>query len=202
LKILEEPPSKTVLILTTSQPGAFLPTIRSRCRMVQMEPLSDNTVSTLLDKFSPGIGGEEKMALIRLADGSIGRAMHYHADGGVALHKDLLKAAATLPDLDTVLVHDLAEKIGRFGAEQSFEIAREIMTGWCARQARAQARGEQAAGALDKIAGLYPPRHFFDTWEKMSQLFHQTEVYNLDKRQAILGAFLMLQKPEYQGLNI
>ena len=44
LKILEEPPAKTVLILTTTQPGIFLPTIRSRCRMVHLEALPDKTV--------------------------------------------------------------------------------------------------------------------------------------------------------------
>ena len=207
LKILEEPPAKTVLMLTTTQPGAFLPTIRSRCRMVHLNPLSDITVSALLDKHSPGLALDEKSALCRLSEGSIGRALQFHQDKGVTLYKDLLTAVSSLPRLDLVKVHDLADKLAR--SEQAYDTAREILTGWCQRLARAQARGTMLTDVLpgdaaifQKISANYPPHHFLATWEKMSQLFQQTESYTLDKRQALLGSFLMLQKPEYAGLNI
>lgn len=207
LKILEEPPAKTVLMLTTTQPGAFLPTIRSRCRMVHLEPLSDAIVTSLLDKYSPGLAADEKSALCRLSEGSIGRALQFHQDKGVALYKELLTAISGLPKLDVVKAHDLADKLAR--SEQAYDTAREILTGWCQRLARAQARGTGLTDVLpgdaaifQKVAAQYPPQHFLTTWEKMSQLFQQTESYTLDKRQALLGSFLMLQKPEYAGLNI
>ena len=108
-----------------------------------------------------------------------------------------------------VKVHDLADKIGKYGAEQSYATATQIITGWCERQARATARGQSPADVISgdaavfqKINGAYPPGHFFRAWEKISQLVLQTEIYNLDKKQAIIGAFLALQKPDYQGLNI
>jgi len=70
------------------------------------------------------------------------------------------------------------------------------MTGWCERQARAQARGLPLAdvlpgdaGIFQKISSLYPSGHFLRVWEKISQLVLQTEIYNLDKRQTIIGAF-------------
>jgi len=207
LKILEEPPEKTVLMLTTSQPGAFLPTIRSRCRMVPMEALPDSVVSTLLDKFAPGISPDEKSALIRLCDGSIGAALQLHRDKGVALYKDLLGLLNTLPSLDIAKAHDLADKLSR--TEASYEASRTILTAWCQRAARAEARGQVLpdimpgdAAIFAKISASFPPRHFFSTWEKMAQLFSQTENYILDKRQALLGAFLMLQNPGHAGLNI
>ena len=207
LKILEEPPAKTVLMLTTTQPGAFLPTIRSRCRTVHLEPLPDTTVSTLLDKYAPGLPMDEKSTLCRLSEGSLGRALQFHQDKGVALYKELLTAVSGLPRLDLAKVHDIADKLSR--SEQAYDTARDILTGWCQRLARAQARGEALkdvlpgdAAIFEKVAASYPPRHFLTTWEKMSQLFQQTESYTLDKRQALLGSFLMLQKPEYAGLNI
>lgn len=207
LKILEEPPEKTLLMLTTSQPGAFLPTIRSRCRMVPMEALSDGAVSSLLDKFAPGISPEEKSALIRLSEGSIGVALQLHRDKGVALYKELLGLLNTLPGLDVAKAHDLADKLSR--TEASYEASRAILTTWCQRAARAEARGQALvdimpgdAAIFAKISASFPPRHFFSTWEKMSQLFSQTENYILDKRQALLGAFLMLQNPGHAGLNI
>jgi DNA polymerase-3 subunit delta' len=209
LKILEEPPAGVILILTTSRPGGLLPTVRSRCRLVQMDPLDTKTVESLLEKRAPGLSPRESAALSQLAEGSIGRALQYHLNDGVTLYASLLKVVETLPDLDLVLAHDMADKIGRSGAEASYDTARSIMTDWCARLARAEARDGGVSDILPgdaqifhKLFALRPPRHFFRTWEKMSQLFSQTESYNLDKRQAILSAFLMLQKPDYQGLNL
>lgn len=209
LKILEEPPKKTVLILTTAQPGGFLPTIRSRCRMVPMENLSDDVMNTLLDKCAPGLAPAQKSMLVTLAEGSLGRALQFHEDGGIALYQDLLQAAATLPDLDLVMVHDLADKFGKFGAERSFATARDILTGWCERITRLQARGLPLTDVLpgdaevfQRLAATYPPQHFLDTWEKLTRLFYQTDVYNLDKRQALITSFLMLQNPDHPGLNI
>jgi DNA polymerase-3 subunit delta' len=207
LKILEEPPAKTVLILTTTQPGAFLPTIRSRCRMVQLNPLSDAAVNVLLDKYSPGLPADEKAALCRLSEGSIGRALQFHQDKGVALYKELLTAVSALPKLDLAKAHDLADKLSR--SEQQYDTARDILTGWCQRLARAQARGTALSDVLpgdaaifQKISAQYPERHFLQTWEKMSQLFQQVESFTLDKRQALLGSFLMLQKPDYPALSL
>src|SRR5476651_414688 len=41
LKILEEPPSRAVLILVCSAPGRLPPTVRSRCRHLRLSPLTD-----------------------------------------------------------------------------------------------------------------------------------------------------------------
>lgn len=209
LKILEEPPKKSLLILTTSQPGAFLPTVRSRCRLLPMLTPPEKTAGELLDKMTHGLDQSEKTALCRLAECSIGRALQLQQSGGVALYKDLLALVATLPDIDVVAAQDMAEKICKKGDDHSFDVARDILTGWCERQARAEARGNKTADITPgdgeifaRLSALYPPRHFLNTWEKMAKLFQQTEVYNLDKRQAIASAFLMLQKPEYQGLGI
>jgi DNA polymerase-3 subunit delta' len=83
------------------------------------------------------------------------------------------------------------------------------MTGWCERQARAAARGHAATDVLPgdaavfaRMGAAYPQGHFLRAWEKISQLVLQTDIYNLDKKQAVIGAFLALQRPDYQGLSI
>ncbi|MDF1502091.1 hypothetical protein [Roseisolibacter sp. H3M3-2] len=50
LKLLEEPPADTVLILTSSEPGALLPTIRSRVVAVRVAPLPPADVAALLER--------------------------------------------------------------------------------------------------------------------------------------------------------
>ena len=48
LKLLEEPPADTTIILTSSEPGALLPTIRSRVVSVRVPPLSEAAVRAFL----------------------------------------------------------------------------------------------------------------------------------------------------------
>jgi DNA polymerase III subunit delta' len=48
LKLLEEPPTATTLIVTSSEPGALLPTIRSRVVVVRVPPLADDDVRAFL----------------------------------------------------------------------------------------------------------------------------------------------------------
>ena len=43
LKILEEPPPRAVLLLVCAAPGRLLPTIRSRCRRLRLDPLPERT---------------------------------------------------------------------------------------------------------------------------------------------------------------
>ena len=66
LKALEEPPAKTVWILTTHRPGDLLPTIRSRCQTVSFGPLSDEVLISIL--------GDGAADTVSLAEGSLSRA--------------------------------------------------------------------------------------------------------------------------------
>ncbi|MDD9900076.1 MAG: DNA polymerase III subunit delta' [Alphaproteobacteria bacterium] len=200
LKVLEEPPAKSMLIMTTTKPGAFLPTIRSRCRVLQMQPLEDETLSALLDIYAPGTAAHEKDTLIRMASGSIGRGLQYCQDGVLDLYGELAKTVAGLPDIDMLAVHDLAERLGRGATTDAYDAACDILSGWCLQEARAGARG---TGVTDSpLSGLYTPRHSFEMWEKMTRLFQQVRSGNLDRRQGILGAFLMLKNPAYEGLAV
>lgn len=53
LKILEEPPHKTLLLLISHNPNQLLPTIKSRCAKIELKPLSDANVASLLRRYRP-----------------------------------------------------------------------------------------------------------------------------------------------------
>lgn len=74
LKTLEEPPSRSVLLLVCHAPGAALATIRSRCRRLPLRPLDDAQMRAAL-------GGEADEALLGLAKGRPGRAIALKAQG-------------------------------------------------------------------------------------------------------------------------
>src|SRR5580698_6009222 len=60
LKILEEPPPNAVLLMVAHAPGRLLPTIRSRCRRLALQPLADEIVMRLLGDYAPGVNAEER----------------------------------------------------------------------------------------------------------------------------------------------
>ncbi|CAN5656493.1 hypothetical protein BH23GEM6_BH23GEM6_12320 [soil metagenome] len=74
LKLLEEPPNHLTLILTTSQPGALLPTIRSRVLPYRLLPLPENAVLDFLVEEC-GITSEQAGEVSTSSDGAIGRAL-------------------------------------------------------------------------------------------------------------------------------
>jgi len=70
LKLLEEPPADTTLILTSSEPGALLPTIRSRVAAIRVAPVAegdvrafveDERVKTFLDKIDKSSSTDDRL---------------------------------------------------------------------------------------------------------------------------------------------
>lgn len=77
LKNLEEPPEGTIFLLVSHAPGRLLPTIRSRCRRLRFDPLEDAEMARALNAALPGTPASEIDALVRVGEGSPGRALSY-----------------------------------------------------------------------------------------------------------------------------
>jgi DNA polymerase-3 subunit delta' len=76
LKLLEEPPARSLLILTTAEPRRLLPTIRSRAMSLRVGRLTDAEVRGFLEtNVRPGPLAEELDRRVAAAEGSIGRAL-------------------------------------------------------------------------------------------------------------------------------
>ncbi|MFI5245105.1 MAG: hypothetical protein ACHQQR_07770, partial [Gemmatimonadales bacterium] len=97
LKLLEEPPADTTIVLTSSEPGALLPTIRSRVVTVRVPPLTDAAVRAFLAQPEAAAAagrGATTGELVLLAHGAPG-ALIGAESGGLALERarKLLDAA-------------------------------------------------------------------------------------------------------------
>lgn len=80
LKLLEEPPDGTILILTSGEPGRLLPTIRSRTTRLRLPPLRDEEVAEFLIQVK-GLDENTAKQVAGLSQGSIGRALRLLPDG-------------------------------------------------------------------------------------------------------------------------
>lgn len=111
LKILEEPPEKSIILLVSHAPGRLLPTIRSRCRKLALKPLDDQSVSELLMRRLPELAEDEARALAVLAKGSAGSALALAENSGLQVYSRMLKVLGGLAKSDTVALHGLADRL-------------------------------------------------------------------------------------------
>jgi DNA polymerase III subunit delta' len=95
LKLLEEPPADTTIILTTERPGALLPTILSRVLPVRLRSLSADEVTSFLVDTGAASPAEAKQ-IASMADGSIGRALRLRTSGGGVLAQQRQQGKALL----------------------------------------------------------------------------------------------------------
>jgi DNA polymerase III subunit delta' len=90
LKILEEPPSSSTLILTAPSPYALLPTIVSRCMQFHFAPLPQAAVEKILQEKTHRKPAENRLAA-QLAEGSPGLAMEMDVDAAARRRRDALR---------------------------------------------------------------------------------------------------------------
>ncbi len=202
LKILEEPPPNAVLLIVAHAPGRLLPTIRSRCRRLALQPLADETVVGLVGDYAPNTKPEERIALARLAEGSIGRALELAGAGSLDLYREMIEVLATLPDLDMPRLHTFAERFAKRGEEANadWRSLNYLFDGWLKGLARHWALGTEAAAIVPSEGGLNGRLlaaasldRWMEAWEKIAHLLSRADAVNLDRKQTVLGSFLALQ---------
>lgn len=200
LKILEEPPQRSVLVLVTDQPGSLLPTIRSRCRRLMLSPLAQADVEAFLAARLADQGTDELSVAARLSGGAPGRALLMAASGAPAVYAGLLDCVGQAPDLDWTAVHALGDQVGGPGAEALFRQVGDLMVGIMERLVRLAATGQVARpvipgeeARLRALAASGDLDHWLQVWENTRRLFRRADQANLDRKQALLSAFGQLQ---------
>lgn len=84
LKLLEEPPAKTLILMTSSEPSRLLATISSRCQRVPVERYKAAEIAEYL-QTKRHLSPKDAESASLVADGSIGQAIAYIEDGGAEM---------------------------------------------------------------------------------------------------------------------
>jgi len=117
LKTLEEPPARTVLVLTALRAEAVLRTVRSRCQPIRFSRLEESLVREALLERRAARDDAEARAAARLAEGSLGDAIHLSAAGFVGARSRvagaLLDAAGGRAMAGAAAVLGVAEDLSR-----------------------------------------------------------------------------------------
>jgi DNA polymerase-3 subunit delta' len=132
LKMLEEPPDRTILILITEQTADLLPTIVSRCRHIRFNPISRKSLAALLTDQN-GVNGQKALLIAGMAKGSLTRAQTMHRTDWIQWRNWLIQASgldqpASLLSRPSGLLLAFAEKLA---ADKSLlSEALEVMKSW------------------------------------------------------------------------
>lgn len=147
LKMLEEPPANTIFFLVSHVPGRLLPTIRSRCRRLDFEPLDAAAMTSVLENLLPERSVAERERLAQLGSGSVGRALAFASLDLEPLEKaaaDIIRSG----DRNNRLRSELAGQLGRKGASERYSAFLDLVPSLIAREARG-ATGAGRRRALD-----------------------------------------------------
>jgi DNA polymerase-3 subunit delta' len=147
LKMLEEPPAKTVFFLVSHAPGRLLPTIRSRCRRLDFGKLGNDVMTSLLSRSLPEENPAAIARLVEFANGSIGRALDIAALDLAPLESQAL-AILRDGDRDNSRRSKLANALGTKSAADRYTAFLELVPGLIAQEA-VSLEGEARGRALD-----------------------------------------------------
>ncbi|MGA2167215.1 MAG: DNA polymerase III subunit delta' [Terracidiphilus sp.] len=126
LKVLEEPPEHTSLILLTENPQELLPTIRSRAVLHRLAAIPASDLEALLAQRRPGLKPQDRALAARLAEGAVGRALDLDLDVYLASRQDaliLLRTALREPAVP-------ADRSSSAGWEPGVPADRSSSAGW------------------------------------------------------------------------
>ncbi|MGP9805311.1 DNA polymerase III subunit delta' [Paracoccus sp. NSM] len=199
LKVLEEPPAQTLILLVAHQPAGLLPTIRSRCRTLRLSPLAPRQMGEILSDL--GLH-EDAEPLAALSDGSVGEALRLAGQDGLDRYQALVDLFATLPRLDRLAAAEWANAAaGRAGADgDPFDLAITLLDRFLARLARAGLMGaplDQAArGEAALMARLSPDdlsaRHWAEAQARLSARARAGRAVNIDPAALVMDMVLEL----------
>ncbi len=129
LKVLEEPPPYTSLILLTENPQELLPTIRSRAVLHRLGAIASAELESLLALRRPELKVQDRALAARLAEGAVGRALTIDLGIYVASRQDalvILKTALREPDYSQLFRATETYRAGADGQEKTLNLLRAL----------------------------------------------------------------------------
>ena len=148
LKLLEEPPRKTLFVMISHDPGRMLPTVLSRCQLFRVEPLPREMIAKALMDMGQ-VSEAEADSYAAWAGGSLGRALALLSDAeNSARQEELLRglfSALAARDLGKAL--DTGEALAALGSK-------ERQKAFCGYAAGAARRLFLVQQGLERLASL------------------------------------------------
>ncbi len=190
LKMIEEPPPRSLFLIVSHAPGRLLPTIRSRCRALTLRPLEPEQVRAVIEGFPPPFEPPAADVLARAAargEGSVARTLSLLDKPTLALVDETETLLSGLGNPDWRRILKLAETLAAREAEERFETFLDTVLGFL--HAEIDRRRDEGAASLLRLV---------EAAERIGTGAREAAVYNLDRRPLVLTIFGELAGPGLQ----
>ncbi len=199
LKLLEEPPARSFLLLISHQPSRLLPTIRSRCRLLRCRPLQAAEMQQALAATGTDLP-EDSAPLAALSAGSVGMAYRLLHSDGMVLYSALMRLFARAPNLDREMALAFASRVGARDSDTSIDQVLQMIDLFLTRLARTGVLGppapEAAQGESALLSRLCPDAVAARGWATLQQSLSERTRHgvavNLDPAALLLDTVLKI----------
>jgi len=182
LKILEEPPQRSLFLLVSHSPARGLPTILSRCRKLPLRPLATEDVVRAASQAADIAADDPALAeAAEAAEGSVARALTLLGGDALKLQQRTAALLATLPKVDPRELHALGDALGT-----SDRVALAAFIDGIDRWMSERMRAGDANANLPRLARLA------EVWEKIARTARDTADYNLERKPFVFSVFSLL----------
>jgi DNA polymerase III subunit delta' len=177
LKVLEEPPRRALLLLVSHSAGRVLPTIRSRCRLLVLRPLSAGDVAAAAANATGRTADEADIAAAAaVAEGSVRRALTFLDGDALELRNGIIALLERLPAVDPRALHALGDRL--YGTDPATLAAFvDTVNAWLSARLSA---GTQEPSRLDRLA---------EVWDKVNRAAGDVDEYNLERKPLVFNVF-------------
>ena len=200
LKLLEEPPALATLLLVAHQPSRLLPTIRSRCRSLQLHPLAAPDMARALDAAGVAVDAPDRVAA--LAGGSVGHAVRLIRGDGLAIYAQLVDLFSGLPRINRTTAIRLSDGAAGRDGDNRFALLTDLIGLFLMRAAHAGLWGpppvQAAPGEAALLARLSPHDAAARDWagleQRLGARIRAGRAVNLDPAALILDTLLAIEQ--------
>ena len=180
LKILEEPPARSLFLLVSHSPGRLLATIRSRCQKISLRPLSVEEVTSAVKNIAGEIEdlpADKITEAAAASGGSVRHALSLLMGQGLEVRGMTEKLLAKLPETDGESLHKLGDSLRD---REGFYVFTEAVEDWL------------AAAATERNAPPARLARLAETWENVRRAGIETDAFGLDRKPFVFKVFSML----------
>ena len=176
LKILEEPPAHTILLLISHNAGLLLPTIRSRCAKLPLQMLNIDETASLLRRYRSNLNEAMIAKIAEMCPQSIGKAIGYADLDAVEMYDNLCKILYAKQKFSLTDLLDFCTSLS--ADNDAFNLLQELILKFI----------RENLPHCQDVEALY------SCWDETNHMFADCQNINMDKRQMLINLITKISK--------
>ena len=201
LKILEEPPENSLIILISHTPGNLLKTIKSRCVEFKLKPISFDNYQNILREIKKDIKDYELEYLGVLSNNSPGYSFQILETNGIEIYNQMLEIFKKMPEFNLEHLNTLDTLTNNKSNINSYDVLVNLINGFIHRgmlhifKMDGNQKLEFFNHEIQIFNNLFNENNIIkilNSWLSSKDIIDKAEIFNLNKKSVMLDFFTNL----------